>query len=132
MKTSDGTIWTRIGKSGDYTIWKTATIPSVYQVTKGSKKLTNGAGYYNLGALLRMLGLNLIAEKEFEGYPGIAHDLEKMRQINSELVAALTRLLRAFESDKNVMPNCDVLTCWETNSMAIKQALDALAKAKGE
>ena len=57
-----------------------------------------------------------------------------VRACNShyELVAALTRLLRAFESDKNVMPNCDVLTCWETNSMAIKQALDALAKAKGE
>ena len=57
-----------------------------------------------------------------------------VRACNShyDLVAALTRLLRAFESDKNVMPNCDVLTCWETNSMAIKQALDALAKAKGE
>ncbi len=48
-----------------------------------------------------------------------------------DLLDALQRLLRAFESDYEQHPFMKVETSWETNSQAILQAREAIAKAKG-
>ena len=48
-----------------------------------------------------------------------------------DILAALQRLLRANEADYELCPKMDVATAFETNSMAIKQARDAIAKATG-
>ena len=49
-----------------------------------------------------------------------------------ELLAALERLLQANEADYEHLPDATVRVSFETNSMAIKQARAAIAKAKGE
>lgn len=46
-----------------------------------------------------------------------------------ELLDALQRLLRANEADYELCPKMDVQTAFETNSMAIRQAREAIAKA---
>lgn len=51
--------------------------------------------------------------------------------INAEILGALKRLLRAFESDKERIPGQDILTSWETNSQAIDRARALIAKAEG-
>ncbi len=48
-----------------------------------------------------------------------------------DLLAALERLLRANEADYEHLPDMDVRTAFETNSIAIKQARAAISKAKG-
>lgn len=53
------------------------------------------------------------------------------RDAAPDLLAALDRLLRAFEADKDIAPQMDILTSWETNSCAIAQARAAIAKAIG-
>lgn len=59
------------------------------------------------------------------------------RAANARLIAsapalrdALRRLLRAFESDAERVPDQDVRTAWETNSAAVAQARAALASAE--
>lgn len=49
-----------------------------------------------------------------------------------EMLAAMERLLGSFESDKELAPMMDVLTCWETNSQSIAQAREVIRKAKGQ
>ena len=51
---------------------------------------------------------------------------------HDDLVAALQRLMRAFEADYEQMPDIDIRTSWQTNSQAIEQARAALKRAKGE
>lgn len=46
-----------------------------------------------------------------------------------EALAALQRVLRAFEADSERAPQLDVRTCWETNSQAVAQARAVLLKA---
>jgi Holliday junction resolvase len=46
-----------------------------------------------------------------------------------DLLAALQRLLRAFEADYEIAPGMDVATSFETNSQAIMHARNAIAKA---
>ncbi len=44
------------------------------------------------------------------------------------LEEALQRIVRAFESDAERVPNLDTKTCWETNSQAVAQAKSALGR----
>jgi len=46
-----------------------------------------------------------------------------------DLLAALQRLLRAFEADYEIAPDMDIATSFETNSQAIAQARTAIAQA---
>ncbi len=46
-----------------------------------------------------------------------------------DLLAALQRLLRAFEADYEIAPDMDITTSFETNSQAIAQARTAIAQA---
>ena len=46
-----------------------------------------------------------------------------------DLLAALQRLLRAFEADYEIAPDMDIATSFETNSQAIDQARIAIANA---
>ena len=48
-----------------------------------------------------------------------------------DLLAALNRLLRAFEADVEQVPSMDIVTSWETNSQAIQAARTAISKAEG-
>jgi len=61
----------------------------------------------------------------------IVHGKEAARRIAAapELLEALVRLLRANESDYELIPDMDVRTAFETNSQAVKQAREAIAKA---
>ena len=53
-------------------------------------------------------------------------ELARLKARNERLAGALQRLLRAYESDAQLMPDQDVLTSWETNSQAIDAARAAL------
>ena len=48
-----------------------------------------------------------------------------------DLLAALNRLLRAFEADVEQVPSMDIVTSWETNSQAVQAARTAISKAEG-
>ena len=48
-----------------------------------------------------------------------------------DLLAALNRLLRAFEADVEQAPSMDIVTSWETNSQAVQAARTAISKAEG-
>ena len=49
-----------------------------------------------------------------------------------DLLAALERLIAAYQSDVERMPGMTVIQSWETNGIAIEQVRTAIAKAKGE
>lgn len=55
--------------------------------------------------------------------------LAALQSENKALREALVRVVRAFESDSERVPDMDVRTCWETNGAAIEQARTALALA---
>lgn len=62
-----------------------------------------------------------------DSQPGRAEATARLIARAPAMDAALRRLLRAFEADKEKAPTLDILTCWETNSQAIAQAQAALA-----
>lgn len=97
------------------------------------QKHTATPWHANLASICNVDGLHITA---VEGY-GMTTEQNRANRdfivaaVNSHaaLVSALTRLLRAFEADKEQVPSMDVLTSWETNSQAIAQARSALALA---
>lgn len=48
------------------------------------------------------------------------------------LLAALERLLNAFQADSVLAPTLPARVSWETNGAAVEQARAAIARAKGE
>lgn len=54
-----------------------------------------------------------------------------MKNNNAQLLAALKRLVKAYETDAMRTPNMSVLVSWETNGQAIAQATKAIDDAEG-
>lgn len=74
---------------------------------------------------------NRISDRTMKAFALLCEELKHERKLKAELLEALQRLLRADESDFEQCPDMDVKTAFETNSQAIKQAREAIAKAKG-
>lgn len=56
----------------------------------------------------------------------------RLISVAPELLAALERVLNAFEADRKISPQMPIVISCETNGSALREARKAIAKAKGQ